>query len=161
MRIGVVSDTHNNLRNVTRIVELFNEANVDLVVHTGDITQAKTLDVMAGLQSPLVGVFGNNDQERASLDMAAATHGFYFQDPPYEVVWASRRIVIVHDPAELDGVLTTNHDVALHGHTHLQRIEHRSSQLIFNPGECAGHSQGLYAIGIVELDSLKAKLIRF
>ena len=78
MRIGVVSDTHNNLRNVTRIVELFNEANVDVVVHTGDITQAKTLDVMADLQSPLVGVFGNNDQERASLDLAVAAHGFYF-----------------------------------------------------------------------------------
>jgi predicted phosphodiesterase len=43
MRIGVVSDTHNNLRNVTRIVELLNEAGVERVVHTGDITQAKTL----------------------------------------------------------------------------------------------------------------------
>ena len=70
MRIGVVSDTHNNLRNVARIVELFNEAHVDLVVHTGDITQAKTLDVLAGLSSPLVGVFGNNDQERESLNLS-------------------------------------------------------------------------------------------
>lgn len=90
MRIGVVSDTHNNLKNVARIVELFNDANVDVVAHTGDITQAKTLDVMADLKSPLVGVFGNNDQERASLDSAIAAHGFHFQDPPYEVVWASR-----------------------------------------------------------------------
>ena len=161
MRIGVVSDTHNNLRNVTRIVELFNEAKVDVVVHTGDITQAKTLDVMANLKSPLVGVFGNNDQERTSLNLAIATHGFHFQDPPYEVVWASRRVLIVHDPVELKGELTADHDVALHGHTHLQRIENRASQLIFNPGECAGHVQGLNAIGIVELESLEAKLIRF
>ena len=161
MRIGVVSDTHNNLRNVARIVELFNEANVDLVVHTGDITQAKTLDVLADLSSPLVGVFGNNDQERESLNNAIAAHGFKFQDPPYEVEWASRRIVIVHDPAELEGVLTPDHDLALHGHTHLQRIENRSSQLVFNPGECAGHMAGLNAIGIVELDSMEPKLIRF
>ncbi len=161
MRIGVVSDTHNNLKNVARIVALFNEANVDLVVHTGDITQAKTLDVMADLKSPLVGVFGNNDQERASLESAIAAHGFYFQDPPYEVVWASRRVIIVHDPMDLDGALTPDHDLALHGHTHLQHIENRSSQLIFNPGECAGHIQGLNAIGIVELDSLEAKIIRF
>ena len=161
MRIGVVSDTHNNLKNVARIVELFNDANVDVVAHTGDITQAKTLDVMADLKSPLVGVFGNNDQERTSLDSTMAAHGFHFQDPPYEVVWASRRVIIVHDPADLDSVLTTDHDLALHGHTHLQRIENRSSQLIFNPGECAGHIQGLNAIGIVELDSLEAKIIRF
>ena len=51
MRIGVVSDTHNNLRNTRRIVELFNTARVDAVVHTGDVTQPKTLDVLAGLEA--------------------------------------------------------------------------------------------------------------
>ena len=62
MRIGVVSDTHNQLRNVRRIVELFNSARVDRVVHTGDITQGRTLEAFAGLEAPLVGVFGNNDE---------------------------------------------------------------------------------------------------
>ena len=55
MRIGVVSDTHNNLKNVRRIVELFNAADVQRVIHTGDISQAKTLDVLAGLSAPLQG----------------------------------------------------------------------------------------------------------
>ena len=56
MRIGVVSDTHNHLANVARIVELLNRAGVDHVVHTGDITQPKTLDVLARLVAPLTGV---------------------------------------------------------------------------------------------------------
>ena len=43
MKVGVVSDTHNNLKNCNKIVALFNEAGVDRVIHTGDITQAKTL----------------------------------------------------------------------------------------------------------------------
>ncbi len=47
MRIGIVSDTHNMLRNVERIVSLFDAAGVERVVHTGDITQAKTLEVFA------------------------------------------------------------------------------------------------------------------
>ena len=71
MKIGVVSDTHNNLRNVGRIVELFNEYGVDRVVHTGDITQAKTLDVFAQLDAPMWGVYGNNDQERESVSSFA------------------------------------------------------------------------------------------
>ena len=50
MRIGVVSDTHNNLKNVAKIVDLFNASRVERVVHTGDITQAKTLDLLAGLR---------------------------------------------------------------------------------------------------------------
>ncbi len=56
MRIGVVSDTHNQLSNTARIVDLFNAARVDRVVHTGDITQAKTLRVLAALDAPRVGV---------------------------------------------------------------------------------------------------------
>ena len=161
MRIGVVSDTHNNLKNCQRIVELFNEDGVDAVVHTGDITQAKTLRVFGALQAPLFGVFGNNDQERASLEDAIAELGFRFQDPPWEVTWGGRRIVVVHDPLEFDGVLGPDHQLALHGHTHRTRIEQREYHLVFNPGECAGHMQGLNAVGVVDLASLDARLLHF
>ena len=161
MKVGVVSDTHNNLRNVGRIVELFNDYGVERVIHTGDITQAKTLDVFAQLQAPLWGVYGNNDQERESLDNAVATHGFNFSDPPYELVWHQRRIVVVHDPLEFDGVLNDDHELALHGHTHLHRYEDRDGQVIFNPGECAGHMVGFNAIGVLDLHDLSAELLRF
>ena len=161
MKIGVVSDTHNNLKNCRRIVELFNEAAIDLVVHTGDITQAKTLELFSLLAMPLFGVFGNNDQERNALETAAADFDFHFQDPPFEVAWAGRRIVVVHDPLQLDGVLDHDHDLALHGHTHLTRIDRREHHLIFNPGECAGHMQGLNAVGVVDLVTLDVRLLNF
>ena len=161
MKIGVVSDTHNNLKNVGRIVELFNEAGVKRVVHTGDITQAKTLDLFAHLEAPLWGVFGNNDQERESLEAAVLGHGFTFQDPPFELCWHNHRIMVVHDPLEFDGALTGEYSIALHGHTHLYRYEQRDNQVIFNPGECAGHMMGFNAIGVLDLDDLSARLLRF
>ena len=92
MKIGIVSDTHNNLRNVGRIVELFNESGVDRVIHTGDITQAKTIDVLANLHMPVHGVFGNNDQERDTLEYAMTKHGFDFREPPYTLTLAEREI---------------------------------------------------------------------
>ena len=101
MRIGVVSDTHNHLVNVARIVELLNAAKVERVVHTGDITQAKTLHALAALSAPLVGVYGNNDVERESLARASAELGFEFVEPPLRLAWAGRRIVVVHDPYDL------------------------------------------------------------
>lgn len=161
MRIGVVSDTHNNLANVRRIVALFNDAGVDRVVHTGDITQAKTVEAFAHLSAPLHGVFGNNDQERDTLEAAIEALGFDFRDPPYELTWHGRNIVVVHDPLELEGVLAGHHDLALHGHTHLYRHEVRSRQLIFNPGECAGHMKGSNAVGVVSLEDLSVELLRF
>ena len=160
MRIGVVSDTHNNLKNVRRIVELFNTAAVDRVIHTGDITQAKTIEVFSQLDAPMSGVFGNNDQERTSLEAAIERYGFEFYEPPLQLCWDDRDIIVVHDPLEFDGHLS-NQTIALHGHTHRYRCEQANGQLIFNPGECAGMMKGLNAIGVLDTKDLSTELLRF
>ncbi len=162
MRIGVVSDTHDNARNVERIVELLNEAGVERVVHTGDITRPRTLAWLERLEAPLVGVFGNNDVEREALLAEAARLGFELAPGPLEVEWAGRRIAVVHDPRELEGVLLEGeHALALHGHNHRHIQEWRNGCLVFNPGECSGHMVGHNAVGIVDLESLEAERLFF
>ena len=161
MRIGVVSDTHNHLSNTARIVELFNAARVDRVVHTGDITQAKTLHVLAALDAPLVGVYGNNDLERESLQSACEELGMGFADPPLHLEWEDRRVVVVHDPEDLAPDLLAGCDVALHGHDHWQKIERHQGVLVFNPGECAGHMPGQNSVGVLDLATLSAQILNF
>jgi len=159
MRIGVVSDTHNNLANVRKIVEILNAAGVERVVHTGDVTQAKTLRALAELEVPLVGVYGNND-ERGALAEVARDAGFEMVEPPLELAWSGRRILVVHDPLDVDR-WWSGHHVVLHGHDHRRRIERNHQRLIFNPGECAGHLEGRNAVGIVDLASLEAEILLF
>jgi putative phosphoesterase len=161
MRLGVVSDTHNQLRNVQRIVELFNAAGVDRVVHTGDITQAKTLEVLARLDAPLIGVFGNNDLERPALEGTSASLGMDLTDPPRRLRLAGRRIAVVHDPLEIDEPMRQAHDAVLHGHTHLHVEERHNGSLVFNPGECAGWMEGRNVIGVLDLEDLGIELLRF
>lgn len=162
MKIGIVSDTHNNLKNVREIVSLFNAARVERVIHTGDISQAKVMEVFAGLEAPLFGVYGNNDQgELESLDAAATDMGFHFIQPPLALEWAGKRIVVVHDPLELEPLDTTAFDVILHGHTHRLRIERNEHHLIFNPGECAGMMRGKNAIGVLDLMNLEHQILNF
>jgi putative phosphoesterase len=161
MRIGVVSDTHNHLPNVERIVELFHAARVERVVHTGDITQPKTLAALSALRVPLCGVYGNNDLEREGLEEAARRYGMTLQDPPLELVLASRRIVVVHDPRDLERLAAGSYDVALHGHIHRYVMERKEGRLVFNPGECAGHLPGHNAVGVVDLVTLQAEVLRF
>jgi putative phosphoesterase len=161
VRIGVVSDTHNQLRNVRRIVEPFNAARVDRVVHTGDITQAKTLEVFAGLEAELVGVFGNNDVERDSLEAAARAGGIRLAEPPLSIEWHERRLLVVHDPYYVTDENLATHDVVLHGHTHRPVHERRQGALVFNPGECAGMLAGHNTVGVLALDSLEVEWLRF
>lgn len=162
MKIGVVSDTHNNLKNCNRIVELFNESGVDRVIHTGDITQAKTLEVFSNLTMSMWGVYGNNDVgERDSLVNAASQFDFEFIDPPMKLIWAEREIVVVHDPLELQMVKAEEYGVILHGHTHRQVIHYEGEQLTFNPGECAGHMAGFNAVGVLDLVTMKSEILNF
>ena len=162
MKIGVVSDTHNNLKNCNKIVELFNEAAVDRVIHTGDITQAKTLEVFSHLTMPMWGVYGNNDVgERDSLVNAASQFDFEIIDPPMTLVWAERELVVVHDPLELEMVNVEDYDLVLHGHTHRQVIHYEDERLTFNPGECAGHMAGYNSIGVVDLVAMQTEILNF
>ena len=76
MLIGVVSDTHNNLKNIDRIISLFNTKRVCTVIHTGDITNANSLDKFSLLDSKLYGVYGNNDRNELGLTEIAKKNNF-------------------------------------------------------------------------------------
>ena len=67
MKIGVVSDTHNNLKNIEIIINIFNDEKVPIVIHTGDISNANTLEKFSKLNSELIGVYGNNDRNELGL----------------------------------------------------------------------------------------------
>ena len=161
MKIGVVSDTHNNTKNVREIVQIFNRAGVDKVVHTGDITTGKTLEMFADLRMPLFGVFGNNDVLVDSLNEVIHRHQFVFGESELKLNWQGRQVLVVHNPKGLTERLD-EFDVALHGHTHMYRDEWVApTKLIFNPGECAGQMSGWNAVGVVDLESLTTSLLKF
>jgi putative phosphoesterase len=167
MRIGVISDTHNHLPNVSRIVELMNAAGVARVVHTGDITQAKTLEAFSRMDAPLCGVYGNNDVERKSLDAAAQKLGVELHEPLLELHWAERVIWVAHDPREFEVALPAASArreapaLVLHGHDHRYRLETQHGACVFNPGECAGHMKGYNAVGVVDLVTLECEKLLF
>jgi predicted phosphodiesterase len=73
---------------------------------------------------------------------------------------AERRILVVHDPREIEAGLA-GHTVVLHGHDHRRRIERRDGALIVNPGECAGFLPGHNAVAVVDLAALAVQVLLF
>ena len=163
MKIGVVSDTHNNLKNIEIIINLFNEIKVPIVIHTGDITNANTLEQFSKLNSKLIGVYGNNDRNELGLEEVAQKNKFQFQDPPKKISLLDKEIVIFHEPDKIDQFLSQNKliDVVLYGHTHRYENNTKNGVLFFNPGESAGMQIGSNAIGILDLKNMEAKRIFF
>ncbi len=163
MLIGVVSDTHNNIRNIEKIVSLFNEKEISLVVHTGDIASAKSLEKFSCLNGKLIGVFGNNDRNETGFEEVSKKYSFDFGQPPRCIKVLDKNIAIFHEPEKIEDYLVENSniDIILHGHTHRYRNELYNEKLIFNPGESAGFFKGKNAIGIVDTQNLRARRIFF
>jgi putative phosphoesterase len=163
MKIGVVSDTHNNIANVKKIISIFNDEFVDYVIHTGDITNKKTLEQFSTLRARFLGVLGNNDREELGLLERSEELGFQFVYPPSTIRLENRQIAIFHEPELIENYIKKNSsvDLVLHGHTHRYREEEFNGVKIFNPGESAGFMEGKNAVGLVDLNSLHTRRIFF
>ena len=163
MLVGVVSDTHNNIKNIKNIICLFNEEQVCLVIHTGDISKAETLRKFSELDAPLVGVFGNNDRVEEGLKEVCEEYNFKFQEPPLSLTLENKKIAVFHEPDLIKDYIKEHKDIdlILYGHTHRYKEEKIDKTVYFNPGESAGSMEGKSALGIVNLNNLEIRRIFF
>jgi putative phosphoesterase len=60
LKIGVISDTHDNLDSIKRAVAYFAE-NVEIIVHAGDVIAPFSAKIFKEADIPVYGVLGNND----------------------------------------------------------------------------------------------------
>ncbi|OUX64094.1 MAG: hypothetical protein CBE41_04305 [Gammaproteobacteria bacterium TMED281] len=162
MNIGLTGDTHNNLKNVTKICDIFNSRSLDFVIHTGDISLPKTLEAFNSLKCPLRGVFGNNDQEeKDGLLKVCKEKSFLFKDMLKIQISKTNFLYAIHDPNDIDEEFYEPGNIIVHGHTHRFRDEIHKGAYIFNPGECAGIMKGMNKVGIIDTNLPQMEIISF
>ena len=61
MKIGILSDTHNNIDKIFKAVEFFNLRQVEFVLHAGDFSFPESAKQFSKLKMPFLAIFGNND----------------------------------------------------------------------------------------------------
>jgi putative phosphoesterase len=157
MKLGVMSDSHDNVPAVRAAVEAFRQRAVETVVHAGDFISPFALDPLSELGCPVHGVFGNNDGERVVLAERFRKLG-EVQPNLLELELGGRRIAAVHYP-ELAVPLAASglYDLVIYGHTHLVD-ERRDQALLVNPGEVGGWLTGRRTAAVVDLESLAVEV---
>lgn len=139
MKIGVISDTHDQYENILKTVKLLNEAEVELTIHCGDWISPFTLSFYKELKSPIKGVFGNNDGDRFLFPLRAKDLGLNieFQERILTLHVDNRNIFVYHgDYGEVTDalVLCGRYDAVFHGHTHVKVNKTLGKTLSLNPG---------------------------
>jgi len=134
MRLGIVSDTHDDLEAVHAAVETFEREGCDAVVHCGDFVapfSATPFDAAFDFHA----VRGNNDGEWALAETVEA-FGTYHGETA-ELTVDGREFVVYHGTsgAVVDALVECGrYDYVLHGHTHQFVHEEYEATVRINPG---------------------------
>jgi putative phosphoesterase len=134
MKIGILSDTHDEVERTSRAVAAMVGAGAEALVHCGDLTVPEVVLECGGLPSYFV--FGNNDFDRDGLLRAMALVGGRSLGRGGEVVLDGRRIAVTHgdSSAEVRRLLAASPDYLLFGHSHRAADERRGATRWINPG---------------------------
>ena len=153
MKIGIMSDSHDNLPLIAKAVELFNREKVALVLHAGDFVSPFTANVLKDLNANLVGVFGNNDGDKLLLLRRFESIGELHEDY-CELELDGKKVVLMHQAKFLDAlIVSARYDLIIYGHTHEVDIR-QGSPVVVNPGECGGWLTGVPTVAIMDLSTM-------
>lgn len=154
MRIGLLSDSHDNIPKLEKAVKFFNKQKVGFVFHAGDFVAPFTVEVLETLKCDWRGVFGNNDGEKSGLASASENR---ILEGPLSLELEDRQIVIAHDLSQLN-LKKEKAELIIFGHTHKPQILRQSAKLLVNPGECGGWLSGKSTVALIDLDSFSANI---
>jgi hypothetical protein len=156
MLIGVMSDSHDDMGQIRKAVDLFNQRGVALVLHAGDLVSPFTFEVLDDLVAEFAGIFGNNDGDR--LLLAEKSKG-RVHNQPYFRRFDGKMLAMMHEPDFLNSVARCgDFDIVIYGHLHKPDVRTVAKTLIVNPGKVAELHKGTSTVAIVDTEAMEAEI---
>lgn len=143
MKIGILSDIHDNVWNLRRALTAM--AGVDAVICCGDLCSPFIIGLLGeGLpERPIHIVFGNNDGDLFRIaQLAAKWPQIHLHGELFNGELGGQRIYVNHYPAIAASVDPRAYDLICYGHNHLFRVARKGQALVINPGPIMGYEPG-------------------
>jgi len=159
MKIGIISDTHNDVEMVKKAIEEFKSRSVDLIIHAGDLTSPKILELFKGL--PARFVLGNCDLDAEAINARAKELGLGCVDTHCELTIGDKRVLVFHGndiPFFREAVGSGKFDYIIKGHTHTfeNYVSHKTR--IINPGSV--YREDERTISVLDTDTDRVEKIK-
>lgn len=163
--IGLISDTHDNVRAMRELGRAFRERGVEMVIHAGDWVSAFSLLRMrraVGSGVRIVGVLGNNEGEIKYFYKRAEEANIELLGEAGLVEVDGLKIGVYHGTSEilLEAMVRSGmFDVVVYGHTHRIDIRRVNGTLVVNPGEACGCATERATAAILDTRTLNVEII--
>ncbi|MBF0549512.1 MAG: YfcE family phosphodiesterase [Deltaproteobacteria bacterium] len=141
MIIAILSDSHDNIWNLRKALDLARDNQAGAIIHCGDLISPFMMKELSAFPGPGHCVFGNNDGDIHTLTKKVATE------------WTNITLHGVIGHVDLDGFAISfshykeaalgmaaaqNADLACYGHSHQVEVTQNGRLTIINPGEVMG-----------------------
>ena len=162
MKIGLISDTHDNIENIEKSVRIFKAEETETVIHAGDFVSP--FAIRAFHEIKLIGVFGNNDVDKAGIRNAFNDIGGKITGETYEMEVDGLQVVVYHGTrkeANNSLIHSGKYDIVVCGHTHRTENTRVGKTQVVNPGTANGWFFGFGAtLAILDTRTRSADFVR-
>jgi len=175
MKIGVISDVHDNMRSASRVVDYLNKQKIGLLIHCGDWDMPFTMRSYLELKCPIKSVMGNGDPDfqkfkyqLQNLDVLKGLE-IEFDEVFHDFEIDGKRVGVFHGNSKnfINLILESQlFDVFCVGHTHKPKVEKKGKTLVINPGSLVGYYYELggevpITFAIYDSNSNEAEIVEF
>lgn len=160
MKIGIISDTHDNLRNLEAALEMLRAKEVTNLFHCGDVCGPDVIRALAGFDVWIAQ--GNMDR---SLDLAQTAKTVMGSN---RMAWLQNHtlngypVAMIHGDNEkvLGNLITSGeYTYVFHGHTHRRRDQKIGRTRVINPGALGGARYQARSFCVLDLTTGEVRFV--
>lgn len=140
MKLAIISDTHDNIPNIKKVLDYCRENKIEKIIHCGDFSEVETLEfVKENFSGDVFVSFGNMDRGHCADQYFDGKKfwNFKFFRNHGEVEIANKKIAFVHFPEYAKKLAeSARFDFVFYGHTHKPWTETIVAQANGNMRKC-------------------------
>ena len=160
MLVAIMSDSHDNIWNLRKALDIVKGRQAGLIIHCGDFIAPFMLKELDSIDIPVHGVFGNNDGDQHMLTKMALTmlNNIQLYGLVGQVNVEGFTIGFTHYVQMGEGFVSAGDcQLVCFGHSHEHEIRQIRDTTLINPGEVMGKDG---SPGFCFVDSKSGKIER-
>ena len=155
MKIGIMSDSHDNILNIKKAIQIFKENDVKTILHAGDLISPFCLPLFVDFKNRFYLCSGNNLGDVSLIKKKIVDIGVFF-DELGEIELDDKKFALYHGTNEIitNALLNSQeYDYVIVGHTHHKEVLQEGKTILINPGETFGDLYGEATVAILNIEN--------
>lgn len=161
MIVAVMSDSHDNIWNLRKALDVIKSENAGMIIHCGDLVAPFMAKELEEVGIPVHGVFGNNDGDQYLLTKFSLTTltNITFHGLVGQVDTGGFKIAFTHENVVAQGLASgDDFKMVCFGHSHEYYLKKIGTTILLNPGEIMG-KDGRPGFCLVDTDTAEIKRV--